>query len=261
MDKKKILFLAAFFIVITLLLFKKSGDSNESADEKEAGEAFSNLSDKLTSGLGSIGSASSTTKTVEDEEYQNLLLEYKRLAGGTLPAGATSLTTAQLKTAVKSLEKLNTAINQYYEIEDDSVQLSSEQLADKGIDTVEEVQRLIKETQARQLKEKLTKLCEAFITTCNSYGDIWNPAGAKQWDVSTLNQIINLTVSETQELNKIFQSKKGQCNYPENFSATKKYYTVRTSLSNAIPTGTLNTYRTGASTANKFREEMKKRNC
>ncbi len=259
MDKSKILFVGAIVIVV-LLLYLNKNKSTKSADEEEADNAFSNISDKLTSGIGTITSASSVSKTVEDEEYQNLLIEYKRLNGGILPPGATSLTTAQLQSAVKSLEKLNNAINQYYEIESDDVQLSAEQLAEKGIDTVEEIQSLINETKARQKKEYLTGLCTKFITTCNNFGDIWNPAGAKSWDTSILNEIMTLSLSDTQQLNRIFRDR-AECKYPENFSAGQKYWTVRTSLSNAIPTGTLNTYRKGASTAKAFKQEMLNRNC
>ena len=83
------------FLIVVLLLYLNKNKSTKSADEEEADNAFSNISDKLTSGIGTITSASSVSKTVEDEEYQNLLIEYKRLNGGILPPGATSLTTAQ----------------------------------------------------------------------------------------------------------------------------------------------------------------------
>lgn len=259
MDKQKILFIGVVVIVILLLYFNRD-KSTKSADEEAADGAFSNLGGKLTSGVSPIASANNVVKSVEDEEYQNLLMEYKRLAGGTLPAGAASLTSAQLKTAIESLKKLNSAINEYYELEDDDKQLSSEALIASGKDTVEEIQSLIAEVKVRKKTEYLISLCDRFIATCNGFGDIWNPAGAKAWDISVLNEIIALSTADTQQLNRMFADRKA-CKYPENFSALKKYWTTRTSLSNAIPTGTLNTYRKGASTANTFKAEMQKRKC
>lgn len=256
MDKKKILIIAGVAIVL-YLLFRNSGSSG-TKDETEAGNAFSNAANALTSGLSTVATAASVQKSQEDEEYQNLLAEYKRLNGGTLPRGATSLTYAQLQTAIKSLKDLQVAINNYYEIEDDSVQMTADQLAAKSIDTVEEVNTLINEVKARQLDEYLTDLLNAFIKTCNNYGSIWNPAGASRqaWDESTLRAIMALSDSDLKKLSNKFKKRTNECKYPDNYSALNYRYYERTSLSAAIPTGTLCRYRSGSSTAYEFRQNM-----
>lgn len=256
MDKKKILIIAGVAIVL-YLLFRNSGSSG-TKDETEAGNAFSNAANALTSGLSTVATAASVQKSQEDEEYQNLLAEYKRLNGGTLPRGATSLTYSQLQTAIKSLKDLQVAINNYYEIEDDSVQMTADQLALKGIDTVEEVNTLINEVKARQLDEHLTDLLNAFIKTCNNYGSIWNPAGASRqvWDESTLRAIMALSDSDLKKLSNKFKKRTNECKYPDNYSALNYRYYERTSLSAAIPTGTLCNYRGGSATAKEFRQNM-----
>lgn len=260
MDKKKILIIAGVAIVL-YLLFRNSGSSG-TKDETEAGNAFSNAANALTSGLSTVATAASVQKSQEDEEYQNLLAEYKRLNGGTLPRGATSLTYAQLQTAIKSLKDLQTAIYNYYEIEDnEDLQLTADQLAAKGIDTVEEVNSLINEVKARQSDEYLTNLLDKFIKTCNNYGSIWNPAGASRqgWDVSTLREIMALSDSDLKKLSNKFAKRTKECNYPDNYSALNYRYYERTSLSIAIPSGTLCSYRSGSSVAKEFRKNMEER--
>lgn len=258
MDKKKILIIAGVAIVLYLLYRSSASSSSGSDDETQADNAFSNAANKLASGISAVATATSVQKNAEDEAYQDLLAEYKRLNGGSLPRGATSLTYSQLETAIKSLKELQKAINSYYEIEDDSVQMSAEQLAAKGIDTVEEVTTLINEVKARQLDEHLTDLLNAFIKTCNNYGSIWNPAGARrqQWDVSTLRAIMGLSDSDLKKLSNKFKKRTSECKYPDNYSALDYRYYERTSLSAAIPTGTLCSYRSGSDVAKEFRQNM-----
>ena len=253
MDKKKILIIAGVAIVL-YLLFRNSGSSG-TKDETEAGNAFSNAANALTSGLSTVATAASVQKSQEDEEYQNLLAEYKRLNSGTLPRGATSLSYSQLQIAIKSLKDLQTAINNYYEIEDDEHEKKPEELATY---TVEQVSRLINEVKARQLDEHLTDLLNAFIKTCNNYGSIWNPAGASRqvWDESTLRAIMALSDSDLKKLSNKFKKRTNECKYPDNYSALNYRYYERTSLSAAIPTGTLCSYRGGSATAKEFRQNM-----
>ena len=198
MDKKKILIIAGVAIVL-YLLFRGSSDS-KSKDETEAGNAFSNAANALTSGISTVATAASVQKSQEDEEYQNLLAEYKRLNGGTLPRGATSLTYAQLQTAIKSLKDLQVAINNYYEIEDDSIQMTADQLALKGIDTAEEVNALINEVRTRQKKEAwaskkkyIDGLVASFIKNIDEDGTYANP---KPFDPSIMNSLLNLLPNE-----------------------------------------------------------------
>ena len=206
MDKKKILIIAGVAIVLYLLYRSMTEGSG---DEAQSGKAISRAVDNLTSGLSTVATAASVNKTVEDEEYQNLLAEYKRLNGGTLPAGATSLTTAQLKTAIKSLKELLEAINNYYEIEDDAVQLSADQLAAKGIDTVEEINTLITQTKDRQRKEKWQKRASYIKDLVNAYYNNMTNVGTwladcKGYDTQTFSSLIDLPKNERVYANQYF---------------------------------------------------------
>ena len=104
----------------------------------------------------------------------------------------------------------------------------------------------------------INDLLNRFVATCNNHGGIWNPAAAAShpWDTTTLNQFMALSNSSLKVANTTFiKSFASKCVYPENYSSLKSRQ--RTSLSDAIPTGTLNKYRGGASTANVFKEKMK----
>lgn len=104
----------------------------------------------------------------------------------------------------------------------------------------------------------ITDLLNRFVATCNNHGGIWNPGSAAKhgWDTTTLNQILSLNDSSLKTMNTYFiQHKASQCVYPENYSSLKSRR--RTSLSDAIPSGTLCKYRTGASTAFAFKDKMK----
>lgn len=263
MDKKKIIVVIAVVVVLYLLYKNSLSSGNKSEDGQQSSNAISGISNSLASTVSTIATASHVNKNAEDEYYQDLLAEYRRLNGGSLPRGATSLTAGQLENEIKALKKLNEAINTYYEIEDNNIQMSAEELKEKGIDTFEEVQSLINEVRNRQKNEELKRILDAFITTCNNHGDIWNPAGAKRfpWDKSVLAEITALNQSDTVALNKMFQLRKEECKYPDNYSAVSSRYRVRTSLSDAIPTGTLWHYRPNKDEADKFRKEMEKRGC
>ena len=207
MDKKKILIIVGVAIVLYLLL-RNSSDS-KSKDETEAGNAFSNAADALTSGISTVATATSVQKTQEDEEYQNLLAEYKRLNGGTLPRGATSLTYAQLQTAIKSLKELQVAINNYHEIEDDSIQMSTEELMANGIDTVEKVVALINDVKIRQKKEAWNKRKKYIEGIVNAFYDNMTNVGTwlgdcKGYATGTFNDLINLVENERVYANQYF---------------------------------------------------------
>lgn len=206
MDKKKILIIAG--VAIVLYLVYRSMTEGSSGDNK-AEKSVESAVNKLTSGMAVVATASSVNKTAEDEEYQNLLAEYKRLNGGTLPAGATSLTTAQLKTAIKSLKELVEAINNYYEIEDDSVALTREQLAANEIDTVEEVNTMITQTKDRQRKEKWQKRASYIKDLVNAFYDNMTNVGTwlgdcKGYDTQTFSSLIDLPKNERVYANQYF---------------------------------------------------------
>ena len=111
---------------------------------------------------------------------------------------------------------------------------------------------------AEEKAANINDLLNRFVATCNNHGGIWNPAAAAShpWDTTTLNQFMALSNSSLKVANTTFiKSFASKCVYPENYSSLKSRQ--RTSLSDAIPTGTLNKYRGGASTANVFKEKMK----
>lgn len=111
---------------------------------------------------------------------------------------------------------------------------------------------------AEEKAANINDLLNRFVATCNNHGGIWNPGGAAKhgWDTTTLNQIMTLSNSSLQAMNTYFkQYKASQCVYPDNYSSLKSR--IRTSLSDAIPSGNLCEWRTGASTAFTFKERMK----
>ncbi|MGM9838162.1 MAG: hypothetical protein ACI30A_06715 [Paludibacteraceae bacterium] len=106
--------------------------------------------------------------------------------------------------------------------------------------------------------QEISDLLDKFVKTCNDHGGIWNPAAAAKhcWDTATLYQILALDDNTLKAMNTYFLKYKSQeCIYPENYSSTKKRQ--RTSLSDAIPSGTLCKYRTDASIAFAFKNKMK----
>ena len=111
---------------------------------------------------------------------------------------------------------------------------------------------------AEEKAANINDLLNRFVATCNNHGGIWNPGGAAKhgWDTTTLNQLMALSNSSLKIANTTFvKSFASKCVYPENYSSLKSRQ--RTSLSDAIPSGNLCTWRTGASTANVFKEKMK----
>lgn len=111
---------------------------------------------------------------------------------------------------------------------------------------------------AEEKAANINDLLNRFVATCNNHGGIWNPGGAAKhgWDTTTLNQIMTLSNSSLQAMNTYFiKYKASQCVYPDNYSSLKSR--KRTSLSDAIPSGNLCKWRTGASTAFTFKERMK----
>ena len=111
---------------------------------------------------------------------------------------------------------------------------------------------------AEEKAANINDLLNRFVATCNNHGGIWNPGAAAKhgWDTTTLNQIMTLSNSSLQAMNTYFkQYKASQCVYPDNYSSLKSR--KRTSLSDAIPSGNLCKWRTGASTAFTFKERMK----
>ncbi len=210
MDKKKIIIIIAIVAVVLYVLYSGNSSSGDSSnDEQQAGKAAADLIGRATSGVYNIVAATSVTKSQDDEEYQNLLAEYKRLNGGVLPYGATSMTYAQLQTAIKSLKELKEAISRYYEIEDDQVQMSAEQLTAKGYDTVEEINQLIKEVKDRQRREKWDDRKKYIQNLVNAYYDNMTNVGTwlgdcKGYATDVFGALINLVTNERVYANQYF---------------------------------------------------------
>ena len=256
-DKKKKYIIIGAVVLVVLYFVWESSQSGE--DESSESNSLKKAAESLNSGLASVGTAVGVQKTAEDEEYQNLLQELKTLNGGVLPSGATTLTTAQLKTQIKNVKALQEAYLKYADEEtDESKQLTMEQLQEQGTGTLAAIQQLTREVEQRKQTERLQELLEAFIKTCNNYGSIWHPAGAAQqtWDTSTLKQIMALSDSELKQLNSMVKARCKDLRYPDNYSALDYRYYERTSLSNAIPNGTLCSYRSGSSVAQEFKKNM-----
>ena len=257
--KKKYIIIGAVVLVVLYFVWKNSQSDedggSESSSIKKAAESLNSPYHRLAT----VGTAVGVQKTAEDEEYQNLLQELKTLNGGVLPSGATTLTSAQLKTQIKNVKALQEAYLKYADEEtDESKQLTMEQLQEQGKGTLAAIQQLTREVEQRKQTEHLQELLEAFIKTCNNYGSIWHPAGAAQqtWDTSTLRQIMALSDSELKQLNSMVKARSKDLNYPDNYSALSYRYYERTSLSNAIPNGTLCRYRSGSSVAQEFKKNM-----
>ncbi|MGM9745830.1 MAG: hypothetical protein ACI392_00155 [Paludibacteraceae bacterium] len=100
----------------------------------------------------------------------------------------------------------------------------------------------------------LETLCKLFIATCNDYGDSAS-AYKHPWDTTTLKTIMALPKDDLVRLNAMFKAA-AACTYSDNYGAVKSKYYTRTSLSDAIPAGTRCKKRTGASTAEAFKEKM-----
>ena len=252
---KKYILIGAVVLVVLYFVWKNSQKGSQSQEEASMQQA----ANALTGNMATTGNASAVSKSAEDEEYQNLLDQLETLNGGKLPAGATSYTAAQLKTKIKEIEALQKAWLEYAEAEEnESIQKDLATLMEEGRDTVAKIQQLTTEVKTRNQKERLKGLLDAFITTCNNYGDIWNPAGAKrqEWDTATLSKIMALPDSDLKVLSDMVKARKNDLNYPDNYSAVKSRFYCRTSLYSAIPSGTLCSYRTGASVAQEFRKKM-----
>lgn len=198
--KKKYIIIGAVVLVVLYFVMKNSGEeSSESSSLRKAAES-------LNSGLATVGTAVGVQKTAEDEEYQNLLQELKTLNGGVLPSGATTLTSAQLRTQIKNVKALEEAYLKYADEEtDESKQLTMEQLIEQGKGTLAAIQQLTREVEQRKQDEWLTGICNRFIASAKNNGDggsCWKKAQA--WDENVLNEMLALTTAEKKRLNTLY---------------------------------------------------------
>lgn len=246
MKNKIIIGVIAIVVVIYLLSRKKTGDP------------LSEVIDSNTNQLSNLMTANRTAVTddsisEEDMEYNELVNEYKAKYRKKPDA---SWTITQLKNRIKEYDEIQKAIKVYHEF--DGEQKSIEELSKMSLS---EINLLIQNEKEKEDEKHLKNLLELFVSTCNNYGSIWNPAGAKNkpWDATTLKQIRDLSDKNLRKLNSMVLSVQDRLYYPENYSMVKAYYKNRTTLVNAIPTGTLCSYRTNAWAANDFVKDIQSR--
>ena len=250
MNKKYLIIGAVVaIIVIYYLLTKKKGTGDPAQDAINSNAA----------NLGSLVGANRTAVTDdaisdEDYEYNELVNEYKQKYR---KSPDPSWTISQLKKRIAEYDEISKAIDQYYALEGEQSKTED----DLSKMSLQEIQREIQKEQEKIDEANLKKLLDRFIATCNNFGSVWNPAGAasKHWDQTVFNEILSLSSANLKKLNNMVSARKDELYYPENYSAVKSYWRKRTSLADAIPTGTMRTYRTGASAAKTFRDEMIKR--
>lgn len=250
MNKKYIIIGVVIVIIIAYYLLTKN---------KKTGDA---VQDAINSNTGSLSSLTSANKTAvtddsispEDLEYNELVNEYKQKYRRSPDP---SWTISQLEKRIEEYDEINDAINQYYAIEGEQSKTED----DLSKMSLQEIQREIQKEQEKIDEANLKKLLDRFVATCLNYGKVSNPAGAakKTWDQTVFNEILSLSSTNLKKLNNMVGTRKDELYYPENYSALKAYWRKRTSLADAIPTGTMCTYRAGASAAKAFRNEMVKR--
>lgn len=250
MSKKYIIIGVVIVIVVAYyLLTKNKGTGNPVQD------AINGNAGKL-SNLTGANQVAVTDDSIspEDLEYNELVNEYKQKYRR---SPEPSWTISQLKKRIAEYDEINKAINQYYAIEGEQSKTED----DLSNMSLQEIQREIQKEQEKVDEANLKKLLDRFVATCLNFGSVWNPAGAKNkaWDKTVFNEILNLSSTNLKKLNNMVGTRKDELYYPENYSALKSYWRKRSSLADAIPTGTMRTYRTGASAAKTFRDEMIKR--
>lgn len=249
MNKKYLIIGVVVVVIIYYLLTKKKSTGNPIQDVINGNAA--NLGGLITANKSAV---TDEAMSDEDYEYNELVNEYKQKYR---KSPDPSWTISQLKNRIKEYDEINAAINQYYAIEGEQSKTED----DLSRMSLQEIKREIQKEQEKIDEANLKTLLERFISTCNNHGGIWNPAAAakRPWDVTVFNEIKSLSDTNLKKLNNMVASRSKDLCYPQNYSATKAYWTERKSLADAIPTGTLRTYRTNASAAKTFQDEMNKR--
>lgn len=131
--------------------------------------------------------------------------------------------------------------------------------------TLSEIEALISKAQNQIATGKkaertkyITELVDRFKSTLQAPNYRLMTATKKNaWDVSTLNEMYNLTTDEKKEFNSIFAAKGGSGKIPDYFNQASSKWRNRTTVYDAIVSGNANTGRTGASTAQKVKEAYK----
>lgn len=251
--------------IAAYLLYQKSLEKDSTNDATQARLATSEAANSLNSDLQSItGAKAMTGRSDEDIEYQNLLTELKRLNGGKLPPGATEMTAEQLEIQIRNIKALQDALNKYYEIEDDDIQKSAEQLKEEGYNTAENVLRLISEVEARKRTEKLKLILNAFIANLNIPGDEYTMMGSAMnfvkkkiaWDEGNLQDLLDLTTEEKKQISLMFTATGGVA-LPSHFGENRSKWSTYTTISGAILNSNTCSDRPGAELAYKVKEAYK----
>ena len=209
--KKKYIIIGAVVLVVLYFVFIRKKE-----DKNDGSQAFESISSKVASSGAAISTATKVTISEEDEEYQLLLRELADLHGGKLPSYATGYSVALLKAEIASLKKMQEAYKEYAELEDDDIQLSDAELAEK-YNTIASITALINEVKARKQKEAaaaaehrsyLERLADNFIKNATAYPGLGAATLSKyNWDTGMLMEIKALSAADKKELNKIFLEK------------------------------------------------------
>lgn len=251
--------------VVAYFLYKKQQEGDSTNDATQARLATSEAANSLNSDLSSVVSARAVTgKSDEDVEYQNLLNELKRLNGGKLPSGAKEMTAEQLQIQINNIKALQDAINKYYDLEDDNIQKSAEQLKAEGYNTAENVLRLVKEVEARKTTEKLKLILDAFIANLNIPGEEYTKMGSAMgfvqkkiaWDEGNLQDLLDLSPEEKKQINLMFTAT-GGVPLPSHFGEKRSKWATYTTIPGAILNSNTCSDRPGAELAYKVKDAFK----
>lgn len=247
--KKNIIIGVIIAIIAIYFLTRKKSDGEYVLEVIESNT--NNLSNLMS---GNVAAKTDESISPEDMEYNELVNEYKSKYR---KSPDPSWTITQLKNRIKEYDEIRKAIDNYYAL-DGEQEKTEEELSKMSL---AEIKTLINKEKEKQDTAYLKNLLERFVSTCLNFGDIWNPAAAssKPWDITVLNEIRKLSNANLKKLNNMVLSVQDKLYYPENYSMLKTYYKNRTSLANAIPTGTLCNYRTNAYAAKDFRTDVESR--
>ncbi len=261
MEKQKYIIIGAVaVVVIAYYLYKNKLSTTDTAsltDEEKANQATSGSGKSVA--RSAQASISAVVQTEEDEEYNLARENYRKLTGSYPPS---SWTKTIINSWIDEQQKKNAAIKQYISLVSSSSYAKDEHTDDM---TLSEIEALISKAQNQIATGKkaertkyITELVDRFKSTLQAPNYRLMTATKKNaWDVSTLNEMYNLTTDEKKEFNSIFAAKGGSGKIPDYFNQASSKWRNRTTVYDAIVSGNANTGRTGASTAQKVKEAYK----
>ncbi len=231
--KKKYIIIGAIVIVILYFLFIRNSDdkSGETAYKTVAGNAGKSLS--------AITTSSKIEMSAENEEHQVLLTKLANLNGGVLPKGATAASDKVLKEMISNLQALKDAYAEYAKLEDDDLQMTDEELVDKGYTNLAAINGLIEEVKKRQKKEAWNERKKYIEDLVNSFYDNMKNVGTwlgdcKGYATETFRGLIALPKNEKVYANQYFGTL-GGVNVGSSWNKITKHPVVAYTISDAMP--------------------------